>query len=191
MQRSPPGKQTKRQNPLVFLEHLFYYAGMKRKRGAQPGNKNARKHGFYSPTISPEEISLVWNAVNLKGSDPAVAVIRVKLHSALQCGPANPHRLLEDTAKLLTKRPSKELRMDEFDRRQFRAVILSALELSHSPSPASLGSAPRAPLPKQNEADRTQVTPRDKLSLPAHKPRRRTNRACQARMAKQDQSSVL
>ena len=164
---------------------------MKRKRGAQPGNRNARKHGFYSPTISPEEISLVWNSVNLKGSDPAVAVIRVKLQSALQCGPANPQRLLEDTAKLLTKRHAKKLRMDEFDRRQFRAVILSALELSHSQSPAPPGTAPQARLPKQSEAGRAQVPSRGESSLSGHKPRRRTNRACRARMAKQDETSVL
>ena len=164
---------------------------MKRKRGAQPGNKNARKHGFYSPAISPEEISLVWNAVNLKGSDPAVAVIRVKLHSALQCGPANPHRLLEDTAKLLTKRHAKELQMEEFDRRQFRAVILGALEVSHGPLPVPPAPAPQGRLPKQNEAGRAQNTSQDKPSLLAHKPRRRTNRACHARMAKQDESSLL
>ena len=163
----------------------------KRHRGAQPGNQNARKHGFYSPTISPEEISLVWNAVNLKGIDPAIAVIRVKLHQALQCGPTNPHRLLEDTAKLLTKRHAKKLQMDEFDRRQFRAVILSALEMSHSPSPASPGPAPQARPPKQNEAGRAQVTSRNKSSLPSHKPHRGTNRASHARTAKQDESRLF
>ena len=164
----------------------------KRKRGAQPGNRNACNHGFYSPALSPEEISLVWNAGNLKGIDPAVAVIRVELGLALQCGPANPHRLLEDTAKLLTKRHSKELRMDEFDRRQFRAVILSALEVSHSPSPAPPDPAPQPrTLPEQNEAGRARIASQDKSSLSALKPRRRTNRDSQARLAKQDQSSVL
>jgi|SRR3990172_4157325 len=161
----------------------------KRHRGAQPGNQNARKHGFYSPTISPEEISLVWNAVNLKGIDPAIAVIRVKLHQALQYDPAN-HRFFEDAAKLLTKRHSAELR-SEFDRRQVRARLLSALEASHSPLPAPPGPTPQARLPKQSEAGRAQVTSLDELSLSAHKPRRGTNRACHARMAKQDQSSVL
>ena len=163
---------------------------MKRKRGAQPGNRNARKHGFYSPILSPEEISLVWNAVNLKGIDPAIAVIRVKLHQALQYDPAN-HRFFEDAAKLLTKRHSAELR-SEFDRRQVRARLLGALEASHSPSPAPPDPAPHPrTLPEQNEAGRAQVTSRDELSLPAHKPRRGTNRACRARMAKQDESSVL
>ena len=107
----------------------------KRKRGAQPGNRNALKHGFYSPMLRPEEISLVWNTINRKGIDPAVAVIRIKLGLALQRAPAN-HRLLEDAAKLLTKRGLTDLHMDESDRRQFRTAILNALELSHHPSPA-------------------------------------------------------
>jgi hypothetical protein len=142
----------------------------KRKRGAQPGNRNALKHGFYSPTLSPEEISLVWSIVNLKGIDPAVAVIRIKLGLALQRAPAN-HRLLEDAAKLLTKRGLTDLHINEFHRRQFRAAILNALEFSHHPSPAPVHGSNRAMI--------------------THKSRRRTNRACQSRMAKQDESNVL
>ena len=108
----------------------------KRKRGAQPGNRNALKHGFYSPILSPEEISLVWSTINRKGIDPAVAVIRIKLGLALQRDPTN-HRLLEDAAKLLTKHGSMKIHLDEFDRRQFRSAILKALEVSHRPSPVT------------------------------------------------------
>jgi hypothetical protein len=153
----------------------------KRKRGAQPGNRNARKHGFYSPTLSPEEISLVWNTVNLKGMDPVVAVIRIKLALALQRDPAN-HRLLEDAAKLLTKLGLTGFHVDEFDRRQFRAAILNALEVSQRPSPTST---------EQSDAGRAQTVSRSQSFLITHKSRRRTNRACQARMAKQNESNVL
>ena len=153
----------------------------KRKRGAQPGNLNAMKHGFYSPFLSPEEISLIWNTVNLKGADPAVAVIRVKLHAALQRFPAN-HRLLEDAAKLLTKKRLAEQPMDAFNTSQYRAWVLGALENVHDYS-----SAPA----KQNETGQAQNTLQDKTRLSTLKPRRSTNRACQAQMAKQHQSSVI
>ena len=154
---------------------------MKRKRGAQPGNLNAMKHGFYSPFLSPEEIGLVWNVVNLKGADPAIAVIRVKLHAALQRYPSN-HRLLEDAAKLITKKRLAEQPMDAFDTYQYRAWVLGALENAHSYSPAPA---------KQNETGRAQNTLQDKTRLSTLKPCRKTNRDCQARMAKQDQSSVI
>jgi hypothetical protein len=114
---------------------MYYYTGMKkRKRGAQPGNRNALKHGFYSSILSPEEISLVWSTINRKGIEPAVAVIRIKLGLALQRDPTN-HRLLEDAAKLLTKRGLTDIHMDESARRQFRTAILNTLEVSHCPSP--------------------------------------------------------
>ena len=148
----------KRHNRLPPQEQMCYYACMKkRKRGGQPGNSNARKHGFYSPTLSPacpercrrKEISLVWNAVNVKSIDPAVGVIRVKLEVALLRDPAN-RRLLEDAAKLLTLRYAKELKLDEFDRRQFRALILSAIEAS---------------LAEQSETGRAQPALQDESSL--------------------------
>ena len=74
---------------------------------------------------------MVWNLVNLKGIDPTVALIRLKLELALQHDPAN-HRLLEDAAKLLTKHSSAGSHIDEFDRRQFRTTLLNTLEVSHS-----------------------------------------------------------
>ena len=39
----------------------------KRKRGGQKGNRNARKHGFYSGTLSPAETRDLWNITNLEG----------------------------------------------------------------------------------------------------------------------------
>ena len=47
----------------------------RRKRGGQKGNGNARKHGFYSGTLSPAETSQLWNITNLEGVDPEIAFI--------------------------------------------------------------------------------------------------------------------
>jgi hypothetical protein len=56
---------------------------IKRRRGGQKGNRNACKHGFYSGTLSPAETSQLWSITNLEGVDPEIALIRVKLQSAL------------------------------------------------------------------------------------------------------------
>lgn len=53
--------------PCHPLEHLCYYITMKinnnqepkRKRGAQPGNQNARTHGRYSLIISPRALEVL------------------------------------------------------------------------------------------------------------------------------------
>lgn len=145
----------------------------KRKRGGQPGNQNARKHGFYSATISPEEISAVWNEVNLKGVDPFTSVIRVKLAVALQSDASN-HRLLEDAAKILTKKCRSEHRMDAFDARQFRAALLGALEFFHGLTSDLKAGNPAG----RNEAGQAQASKQDKSILVTLKPRRRTNRDC-------------
>jgi len=56
----------------------------KRKPGGQPGNQNARKHGFYSSKLNPDESCRFWNIVNLKGVEPEVVAFRLKLHSVLK-----------------------------------------------------------------------------------------------------------
>ena len=144
----------------------------KKKRGAQQGNQNARTHGFYSPTLSPQEINAVWNEVNLKGMSPFTSVVRVKLAAALESDPDN-HRLLEDAAKMLTKKCRSETRMNAFDARQLRAALLGALEASHPVSPDLETGTPAG----RNEAVQAQIAKRNKSSLVTLKPHRRTNRA--------------
>jgi len=75
---------------------------IKRKRGGQKGNRNARKHGFYSGTLSPAETSQLWNITNLEGVDPEIAFIRVKLQSSLQHDPGNL-RVIREASRLLVK----------------------------------------------------------------------------------------
>jgi uncharacterized protein YjcR len=55
------------------LEMTISQKRIKRKRGAQKGNRNARKHGFYSAALSPAEIQELWNITNLEGVDPEIA----------------------------------------------------------------------------------------------------------------------
>jgi len=62
---------------------------VKRKPGAQPGNRNARKHGFYSKTLTPEQQKTLSGAARVKGLNREVAVLRVKIASILKNDPQN------------------------------------------------------------------------------------------------------
>lgn len=75
---------------------------IKRKRGGQPGNQNARKHGFYSAYMSLPEIGEFWQALNLGGDERELIAFRIKLSSALRWYPHNP-RVLREASCLLSK----------------------------------------------------------------------------------------
>ena len=110
---------------------------IKRKRGGQKGNRNARKHGFYSGTLSPAETSQLWNITNLEGVDPEIAFIRVKLQSSLQHDPGN-RRVIREASRLLAKWYSANYRLDPTDRNYLKTVVENLLEIAsmrHSASP--------------------------------------------------------
>ena len=112
---------------------------IKRKRGGQKGNRNARKPGFYSGTLSPAETSQLWNITNLEGVDPEIALIRVKLQSSLQYDPGN-RRVLREASRLLVKWYSANYRLDPTDRSYLKTVVENLLEIAsirHSASPQS------------------------------------------------------
>jgi hypothetical protein len=113
---------------------------VKRKRGGQKGNRNARKHGFYSATLSPAETFQLWNITNLEGVDPEIALIRVKLQSSLQHDPGN-RRVIREASGLLVKWYSGIYRLDRTDRNYLKTVVENLLEIAslrHSASPHGL-----------------------------------------------------
>ena len=54
-----------------------------RKRGGQPGNQNARKHGFYARTLTPEQTEAQDDARIIADLEEKTAVMRVKLADLL------------------------------------------------------------------------------------------------------------
>jgi len=102
---------------------------IKRRRGGQKGNRNARKHGFYSGTLSPAETSQLWNITNLEGVDPEIALIRVKLQSSLQYDPDN-RRVIREASRLLAKWYSADYRLDPTDRNYLKTVVENLLEIA-------------------------------------------------------------
>lgn len=90
----------------------------KRPRGAPLGNQNARKHGFYSTQLSPQESLKFLNTVNVQGVDPRVLALRIKIANAFQNAPGNT-RILMEASRLLSK---LFLSQQDLDRKEYTAV---------------------------------------------------------------------
>lgn len=56
---------------------------IQRKTGGQPGNQNARKHGFYSKVLTHNEKCKLKYASGVDGLDQEIAVLRIKFSSLL------------------------------------------------------------------------------------------------------------
>ena len=74
----------------------------KKKRGGQPGNQNARKHGFYSSHLPPEQAKLLEEAGDLRDLRPEIALLRVKLNTLLDDPDTAPELILK-TVHALTR----------------------------------------------------------------------------------------
>ena len=64
--------------------------------GGQPGNQNARKHGFYSKRLPPEQQQELEKALNIKNPYQEIALLRVKLNAIL-ADPRTPPELFLQT----------------------------------------------------------------------------------------------
>ena len=107
---------------------------IKRKRGGQQGNQNARTHGFYSGALNISEINALWDYVNRNGIAPEIAVLNVKLRSLLQSAPGN-RRALGKAVRLLTAYYSAKYRLDKTDSLYLKKLISRLVQdaASHSP----------------------------------------------------------
>jgi len=71
------------------------------KRGAPPGNQNARKHGFYSRVLDEDERLDFEQATCVDGLDDEIALLRVKLKSVLRHDPENMKLIMQATNTLV------------------------------------------------------------------------------------------
>lgn len=106
---------------------------IKRRRGGQQGNQNARKHGFYSVNLSPREICVFWNIINLGGMEPELAVLRMKLGSALGYDPGN-RRVLREASRLLVKWYRSKYDLDKKDNVEFKKFVRNILQAAGNTS---------------------------------------------------------
>jgi hypothetical protein len=71
-----------------------------RKRGGQPDNQNARKHGFYSKVLDEAERLDFELATGVEGIDDEIALLRVKIKSLLEHDPENIKLIMQATNTL-------------------------------------------------------------------------------------------
>ena len=100
---------------------------LKRKRGGQPGNRNACKHGFYSTNMSLQEISEFYKMINLGGYDREKAILRIKINSALYSDRRNP-RVFADASRLLVKWCRSKYHLIPEENPELKKLIRYALE---------------------------------------------------------------
>jgi hypothetical protein len=99
----------------------------KRPRGGQPGNQNARKHGFYADNLNEQELTDVRKLIDAEGMDPQLAVLRVKVQSALGSAPGN-HRVLMEGAKLISDRCNSQYDLSIPERSALKKATRDILE---------------------------------------------------------------
>jgi hypothetical protein len=75
-------------------------AKVDRKRGAPKGNRNARKHGFYSKVLDAAEQLDFELASGVEGIDDEIALLRVKIKSILTHDSENIELIMQATNTL-------------------------------------------------------------------------------------------
>jgi len=74
----------------------------KKNRGAQPGNQNARKHGYYSKVLTSEQQQTIPATPAVRNLDQEIPVLRIKIASIMKNDPYN-YTLLLRALSLLTR----------------------------------------------------------------------------------------
>ncbi len=100
---------------------------VRRLRGAQPSNRNARKHGFYARQLDSVATIELYHVVATESLDPAAAIIRIKLRQLLTIAPGN-QRPLREAAKLLTRCYAAQFQLDKTDTRLLKEIIWRVLQ---------------------------------------------------------------
>ena len=100
----------------------------KRRPGGQPGNTNARKHGFFSASaLSPREITAFLDIMKNENIDPRVACFRVRLKTLLDTAPGSS-RARNALSRQLAEYYRIKFRMDEAESKELVKMIKRILE---------------------------------------------------------------
>jgi hypothetical protein len=100
---------------------------IKHKSGGQPGNQNARKHGFYSKALTQAEKIKMKDALALDGLDLEIAVLRVKFRSLLTQNGQNL-QLINHAVDTLGRLYNIKFRLGRNDSNKLKEAVSSALE---------------------------------------------------------------
>ena len=107
----------------------FYMANslVPKKRGAPPGNQNARKHGFYSKVLDEDEKLDLEFATEVEGIEEEIALLRVKIKSVLRHDPDNVE-LITHATNALARLLITKYNLDKDDKKGLREAITNVLK---------------------------------------------------------------
>jgi len=111
----------------------------KKKRGAPKGNLNALKHGFYSKVLDEAEKLDFESASGVDGIDDEIALLRVKIKSALERDPENI-RLIMQATNALAGLVKTRYRINKEQRQGLREAIGNVLKDVAIPLGISIGT---------------------------------------------------
>ena len=100
-----------------MLEEQFQNTDIKRPRGGQPGNQNARKHGYYCSSFSGVAKNNIIEALQVTGLEDEIALVRASLRAVVLRSPTNV-RLISGAASTLIRllRTSEKLGFNRADK---------------------------------------------------------------------------
>ena len=94
----------------MLQENNPVHRSRKRKRGGQPGNQNAGRHGLYSLAATPTQRRAISKAAKVNTLDQEIALLRVKIKSALKVTPDNIGAI-SNAASLLARLVGMQLKL--------------------------------------------------------------------------------
>jgi hypothetical protein len=100
---------------------------IKKKAGAQTGNNNARKYGFYTKAMDEEERQNFKLATEVEGLDGEIALLRVKILSLLTHEPDNV-KLITQTVTALAKVIMTKYNIDKTDKQGISEGVLNVFK---------------------------------------------------------------
>lgn len=101
----------------------------KKKRGAQPGNLNALKHGYYSKALTKAQAVLLQAADKLPSDDLSgeIALLRQRLYTLLEASP-DKLDLLNDTVRTLARLAATHYHLKGSDADRLTAAMQNVLQ---------------------------------------------------------------
>jgi hypothetical protein len=97
-----------------------------RLRGGQPGNQNARKHGYYSNALIGEDKVDLYQAWCVVGLDDEIALLRARLKAVVRTSPENI-RLISQLASTLARLMRTNQKLGYQDASEFEKTRLKVL----------------------------------------------------------------
>ena len=85
------------------------------KGGAPWGNRNARKHGFYSKKLTRKQQHALEAASDVHGLDQEIALLRIKIQSIVETDPDNHELLIKAMSSLTRMVKAKTMMRDDHE----------------------------------------------------------------------------